>query len=422
MSVQDRAQSHDKNLKRLELAATRTDIVHLEVPVAACGAKAVQSAMQQLVEQNDREWISFTLVGSHSTLDDLYAPPVDGGQLYTLLVALKKFKVLNLQGCLLGRGHGLECMLKALPLYDQLQELRIEGWQIDRVSATALVEALQWQIPKSITKISLRSCRFVGEGTFHQIIEGLKSHGPQLETLNLSYCGLVDHDVIPLVDIIKGHSSIRQLHVGGNECRTQDSVTTLSEWIQEPTCQLENLNLRALWVGFTDEGLLQRFINIAPLFDALAVNRSLKDLTLSENYLEDEDLLMLKRALLTRPSKMLRHLDVRENPFGEMGAKGLEHLVRSHRNIASIRFENDIMPPYRCGELVKLLADFNRFDRLLVHRPVDLSMSMWPHAFERMQRHPTESNDAGKNLMFRFLRSPTGPYGHELSLRIATHK
>jgi hypothetical protein len=195
-------------------------------------------------------------------------------------------------------------------------------------------------------------------------------------------------------------------------------VTAIAEWIQDTYCQLTNLNLRALWIGFTDDGLLQRPVSLAPLFEALMANTSLTNLTLSENYLEDEDMIKLNSALLTRPSKILNHLDVADNPFGEAGAKDLEKLLRQLKSVVSVHFENDIWAPYQCAEALKFRAQINLVEqKLRVNSAVQPEMHLWPRAFAKVQ----ENFDSGKSIIFYLLRSTMGPHGKELSMQIATH-
>jgi Ran GTPase-activating protein (RanGAP) involved in mRNA processing and transport len=268
----------------------------------------------------------------------------------------------------------------------------------------------------------MRSCLFLGESAFAEITNGLQ-YIPQLKTLNLSYCSLGDTDIIPLVRSVRYHSNIECVHLGGNFCHTPKSVDVIADWINDPACKLRDINLRGLWVGFNQGGLLQRFVNLAPVFYALGNNSSIHDLTMSENYLEDNEVRQLVDALLSNlPKRKLQYLDVGDNPFEENGAKALENLVRRVKTLRAIRFENHFMT-YQCSELVKLLAEFNHYDKLLVKNPVDVSLSVWPHAFARIQDFVTENNlqsdRTAPNHLFRLLRSSTGPYGHELSLRIA---
>lgn len=422
--VAARLRSRERNLARIELAKSRPDIAHMEVQYSCCIDHSQRVAIESLLQYDDREWVSFTMTGING-IGDLYASATtDELCLYSFFLRLTAVKALNLYSCTSNRGHGLETILKVIPYFDNLKELRIEGWQMDRISVKALVESLQFQHMKSVSLLSIRSCLFIGEGTFHEMISGINKV-PHLQKLNVSYCNLGDDDIIPLVNSLRTHPSINMVHLGGNLCRSQDSVSSVADWIKDPTCSLHDLNIRGLWVGFSEEGLVQRFVDLRPIFYALSMNVNLRALTISENYLEDNDARQLSEALLVSPNRKLMFLDVGDNPFQETGATSLIEVVQTVRTLCAIRFENSFML-YSCANLVKLLAEFNRYDRLLVDKAVHIPLPLWPQALSRVQEQQPEntiSNDTlSTNLLYRLLQSPTGPYGQLLSLRIATNR
>jgi Leucine Rich repeat len=413
----------ERNLARTENAKKRKDIVHVEVHYSCCIDHFQREAIESLLRYDDRDWISFTMIGING-IGDLYIRPASDENLYSLFLSMSKVKVLNLHSCTSSRGHGLEIILKAIPYFDRLKELRLEGWQMDRVSVAALVESLQFQHKKSVSLLSMRSCLFLGEGAFLEITNGLQNI-PQLETLSMSYCNLGDNDIIPLVDSMKIHPSIDRVHLGGNFCRSQDSVSSIAEWIKDPSCNLLDLNVRALWIGFSEEGLVQRYVDLEPLFDALSFNTSLRHLTISENYMEDEDIHQLANALLTSPCRALTFLDVGDNPFKEAGATSLLEVARGVRTLRFIRFENRFAQ-YHCADLLKLLAEFNRYDSLLLDKSVLIPMALWPFALSQVKAQETEDSmqdeKRSSNLLYWLLQSSTGPFGQHLSIRIALHR
>jgi len=420
--IGERIRCHERNYKRLEVASTRNDITHLEIPYAAVCPDIVQNKLETLVGQNDREWTSVSLFNIHR-MDDLYARPVDGEKLYLLVSAMKQFKEVHLQGCPASQGHGLDSMLKAIPDFENIKTLRLEGWQMDRVAATGLVEALAWNQHKSITELSLRSCRFQGEETFHQIVEGLSVNAKQLQLLNVSYCDLLDQDIIPFIDVMKTHPNLQQLHLGGNTSKSQDTVASIAEWIQDPHCKLSNLNFRALWISFSEDGLLQRWVSLIPLYEALKNNTSIKNFTLSESYLEDQDICKLSRALAARPSNSLYHFDVAGNPFQEAGVKSLETMLHTQKSLVSVHFENDIFPPYQCAAGLKFLAQINKVEqKLRLKSSSHTKTQIWPKAFEKIQKTVDDGLVSSSSVMFHLLRSTVGPHGKELAMQIAAHK
>jgi Ran GTPase-activating protein (RanGAP) involved in mRNA processing and transport len=357
-------------------------------------------------------------------MEDFYATSAVTENLHSFFTTLRDFQVLNLHSCILNRGHGLECILKSIPNFSRLEALRLEGWQMDRITVEALVDSLRLQYTKSIKYLSLRSNLFIGEDSFAVATECLQ-HIPHLETLNISYCSLGDDAVVLLIERLQLHPKMTRVHLGGNFCHSQRSVDAISNWIQHPSCNLQDLNLRSLWVGFTEEGLVQRFVDLVPLFQALSENGSICNLSLSENYLEDKEVLQLSKALLSRQKQDLRCLDVGDNPFEQKGAECLIDLVSNTRSLHHIRFENHYMQ-FQSGEFIKLLVEFNYYDKVLVDKSAHIPLSLWPKALAKVQEQQNqEENALGEsrvpNHLFRLLRSSTGPFGHELSLQIALH-
>ncbi|MGK3762617.1 MAG: hypothetical protein ACI8RD_014935 [Bacillariaceae sp.] len=55
----------------------------------------------------------------------------------------------------------------------------------------------------------------------------------------------------------------------------QSSVSAIANWIGEAQCKVRNLNIRALFMGYSDEGLLQRQIDPIPIFYEFSRNTSL---------------------------------------------------------------------------------------------------------------------------------------------------
>ena len=121
-------------------------------------------------------------------------------------------------------------MLKKIPSLTNLKELRLEGWQIDRISASTLMKSLRCQHEKSIDFLSMRACRFLGENSFYEICHGLK-YIEHLNTLDVSYCNLDDNDIIPMIGSIQNHPGIECVNLEKNCCRTQPSVSAIAKWI-----------------------------------------------------------------------------------------------------------------------------------------------------------------------------------------------
>ena len=419
-----KSRSRVRNMIRLEKATQRQDIMNLSIHYSCCIDRPQRKAIMDLIKRDDREWVSFTMTGINE-VGNMYSNVAFSEELQLLLQALKQIRVLKFRSSTINRGHGLELMLKEIPSFSNLEELHLEGWQIDRISASMLMNSLRCHTQKSIRFLSFRSCRFIGENTFPIFCRGLKCV-ESLSTLDLSHCNLQDTEIILLIGSLKTHPSIKCVDLEKNCCRTQSSVDTIAKWVSEVDCTLTALNIGALWTGFSEEGLLVRFVDPMPLLSAIGQNSSLCDLNVSENYLENEDIQYLTQSLLSQKwSSKLSSLDIGVNPFDENGAASLLQLVRGLKTVQNIEFENPFMT-YECTQLVKIQAEANFFDTC-IGKSVDISLLLWPKIFARIQKgiKPRKSEQVSKlsaDHIYRLLHARTGSYGKQLSLRIALQK
>ena len=403
---------------------------------------------------NTRIWESFTLRGING-LGDLYnyarATISSLEDLVPLFVALRNVKILNIYSCSQSRGHGLERLLEQLPYMSLLQELRLEGSEIDGITCRALVDGLKndygydyaTKTPKkkSIRLLSFKACSFAGNDTFRELVNGLPtSHSTKsLRTLNVSNCSLHETDILHLINTMKSHttSTLECLHVGGNHCATsEESVNAFASWLEDDTCTLRELNLRSLWIDYY-EGLLLRQVDLDPLFTAIGRNKSLRSISLSENCLLKKDIEMLGNAIYSEKNTTLSTLDVSQNDISESGAEQLVKILQTCRAIHQVKFEN-LHFEYKCAKEIHAHAHFNYIDSKLLTTPKsnDLPLSAWPNAFVKVNDVCTRGGDGrtcarddkGRtyyskefvpDIIFRLLNAPTGNYGIPLAVRIA---
>eukprot|EP00535_Pseudo-nitzschia_heimii_P004991 CAMPEP_0197192334 /NCGR_PEP_ID=MMETSP1423-20130617/24885_1 /TAXON_ID=476441 /ORGANISM="Pseudo-nitzschia heimii, Strain UNC1101" /LENGTH=434 /DNA_ID=CAMNT_0042645195 /DNA_START=96 /DNA_END=1396 /DNA_ORIENTATION=+ len=375
--------SRARNLIRLEKAQERKDVVNLSIHYGCCMDSVQMNAIINLLTCDERCWVSFTMVGINDT-GNFYSPRTCSKELKCLFQGIKHVRILRLRSSTLNRGHGLELLLERIPSFTSLEELHLEGWQIDRVSASTLIKSLGYHTKESIHVLSMRSCRFMGENSFDVFCRGLKFIG-RLNSLDVSYCNLDDNDIIPLIGTIKRHPAIEKVDLEKNCCRTQSSVNAIAKLMSDNNCKIQTLNIGTLWTGFSNEGLVQRFADPKPLFSALQQNSSLCDLNVSENYLEDNEIEFLSKMLLLRNNRSnLRSLDVRVNPFNENGAVSLLQLVRDVKTVQSIKFENSFIR-YECAQLIKFQVEINYIEASL-GKKLDIPLSLWPNVFARIQQ------------------------------------
>lgn len=418
--ISARVAARERNLKRLSAAKSRPDVAHLEIHYTCCVDNIQRKALEDLFLCDGRSWLSVTVQGING-FGDLYAKPTSLESMPSLFLAMKNVKILNLHSCTLNRGHGLDEILRTIPFLQSLKELRLIGWQMDGVSILTLIECLGAQESQLVSLLSLRSCHFLGEETFRKLVEGLGSID-QLKTLNLSYCDLVDHHLVYLMKSLKGCSSLEHLHIGGNECSTTGSVAVLSDLIQHERCMIKDLNLHGLWLGFSEEGLLQRTVDISDLFQAMAKNSSLQRLTLSENYLENGDISLMTKALQQKKSG-IKFLDIADNPFGEEGAKAILQMTRNCPTLESIRFENHFMN-YKCTEAIRTYTRFNYVENRLLRPEDPIPLFLWPTILSSVQRRCGDrycTDGEASDVLLRLLRSPVGETSLPLNFSLATN-
>lgn len=415
----DRHVSQARNLLRLEKAKGRKDINHLEVHYTCCLDEKVRLAIEALLCCDDREWVSFTMQGING-MSDYYFRPAPLEDFMPLFLALKSVQTLTLYSCAWFRGHGLDAILKLLPTYTNLRELRLQGWQLDRVSIAALVDGCTQHQSRTITLLSLRSCAFLGEGTFDQLLNLLLSEH-QLKTLNLSYCNLNDSQIVPLFRKLKHHRSLECLHIGGNKCVTRSSVLSVADLISDDSCLIKDLNLRALWASYSEEGLLRRMVDLSPLFKALGKNLSLRQLSLSENCIDTHD---ISQLAITVPRTAMRHLDLGDNPFTEKGASLLFKMVQSCTQLESLRFENHYMT-YSCAGAIRAAILINHYTCRIPKDSKAIPLSLWGDILSRIGQsssHPHCTDNVAPSLVYHFLQATAGDSGLPLSMQFAPHR
>lgn len=416
-----RVEARNRNLIRVEAAKSREYVQHIEIPFNCCNDILQYDALLDLLSYDDRTWKSFTLNDMNNT-SDFFAKPISLESICLLFRVLKTVKSLNLISCCSAhRGHGLEEIFQSIFSIEGLQELRLEGWQMDRVSTSSLFEHLSDSESKSIKLLSMKSCCFIGDETVEKLVEGLSAFD-QLVTLNLASCNLQDGDVIQLVQKLQSMPTVQNLHIGGNSCIEQESVNAIADWLRDEACHLKDLSVSSLWVGFDEDGLMQRFVDLIPLFQGVAENRSLQSLSLADNHIENIEIKELFYAMKKR--KDLVYLDLSENPFNEIGAEALGEFVQQATLLEGIRFENRYLQ-YKCGETIKFLVQWNLLSSRIREGSNSMPLSLWPHVFARLRNQLNDRYDQtnySKDVTFRLLNTLNGDFGHPLSYRIAAQR
>lgn len=454
-----RKDSQRRNVRRLEQATTATtkrriDQLHLHYSV--CLDPSQRRAIINFMENNFTNIKSVTMMGMHGGMVDWYSRPISAEDLAPLLYSFRKVTCLHLYSCPWSRGgHGLDALSKYLAEFTNLKELRLQGWQWDQVAINEWKAGLrngESHHKNAVEVLSLQSCSFHGDGVVEDMIQSIARDFPQLITLNMSYCNLTDDSVVELVETLQQNDApcLANLHIGGNDCVEETSVAAIGSWLQQKNCSLINLNLRALWVSYSeDHGLLHRPVQLCPLYDGLCQNSTLRHLSLAENNLDDSEIAQLLQSLQDR-SICLKHFDVGDNPFSSQGAHRLLDWILHNENqtskLESIRFENPYLT-YTIAPLIHLQVGIHTYQSRLKSTPTPTTLPMWPGILESFgdgsQNHHEDGmtgrrqgdnegtshriNMGGdtpkipqEDLIFHFLRATSGKFGLSLILRIAT--
>ena len=436
-----RKDAQSRNLQRMHLVATAPaggsllervlKVHHLHLHFSVCQDPLQRQSLIGLLKSNEN-WKSITILGMHGMMD-WYARPISADELEPLFQAFQKVQCLHLFSCPWFRGHGLDVLCKSLQDYTHLQEVRLQGWQWDRVAVDAWKLSLS-NIPTihRVRHLSLQSCTFQGDGVVQDMIECISRQFPKLRTLNMSCCSLSDDNVVFLVQQFQERkpSSLQHLHLGGNKCSNSTSVDAISQWLHHEQCSLVDLNLSGLWAAYSeDHGLLQRPVSLSRLYESLATNNALKRLCLAGNILDNSDISQLLSSLKLR-STPLSDLDVGDNPFSsEEGGRSLLEFISWHPTLHSLRFENPYLT-YQAAPLIHFRIRFQWYLKRIQSAPSEPPLALWSNILCFFANH-NQNNQGGtdgwtnpttpQDLVYSFLQSTSGEYGHTLLYRVAKH-
>ena len=432
-----RKDAQSRNLQRIHLLSNAAagggisqapKVHHLHLHFSVCQDPLQRQSLIDLVKSNE-PWKSITIIGMHGMMD-WYSRPISTDELEPLFKAFQKVQCLHLYSCPWFRGHGLDILCKVLPEYTYLQELRLQGWQWDRVAMDAWKFSLS-NTPtiNQVRHLSLQSCTFQGDGVVEDMIKCISTQFPEIRTLNMSCCGLSDESLVLLVRRFQARipSTLQNLHLGGNKCIDSTSVDAISEWLNHENCSLIDLNLNALWAAYSeDHGLLQRTVDLLQLYDRLVTNTSLKRLSMAGNILDNADLAQLLSSLKIR-SIPLSDLDVGDNPFSsEEVARSLLEYISLHPTLNSLRFENPYLS-YQTGPLIHFRIRFHWYLNRIHSAPSEPPLALWPNILclvANQNNHDTRgwtNPTTPQDLVYSFLQSTSGQHGHTLLYRVAQH-
>ncbi|XP_059189130.1 NACHT, LRR and PYD domains-containing protein 12-like [Centropristis striata] len=153
-----------------------------------------------------------------------------------------------------------------------------------------------------------------------QLSEGLKSPNCKLQTLRLVDCEFTERGFAALTSSLKSNPAhLRVLDLSDNDLRDSD-VRDLCEFLADPCCRLQTLNLESCWLPAE---------SCRSLTSDLRASSALKELDLSRNYLEDQGVKLLS-DWLKKPQCTLEILRLAGCEFTERGFAALTSSLKSN--------------------------------------------------------------------------------------------
>ncbi|XP_073676032.1 NACHT, LRR and PYD domains-containing protein 12-like [Garra rufa] len=212
----------------------------------------------------------------------------------------------------------LNFLKKLLPVIKESRSVQLNYCGVTDEGCAALASALRSN-PSQLRELSLNGNK-IGNSGVTLLSAVLEDPHCKLDILRLSYCGITDEGCAALASALKSNPShLRELNLTEN--KLGDSVTLLSDVLQNPHCKLEKLGLYKC--GITDEGC-------AALASALRSNPShLRQLNLSGNQLGNLGVKHLC-AGLEDPHCKLEKLWLSDCGITEEGCAALASALRSN--------------------------------------------------------------------------------------------
>ena len=291
--------------------------------------------------------------------------------LESFLVSATRLKNLRIQDRFL--TDQIEALAKGLTMNKTLEDLDLSRSRLLEDSTSILAGGLEQNT--SLLKLKLKSLKLSDDG-FEQLLLSLMFH-PTLQELDLSF----------------------------NHCR---DMTSVANYLRS------NNHLQVLNIGYQNMWQAAH-LDVSELASALMENTSLKRLSLARCKLSDDDAIILAGAL--RHNSTLKHLDVRENHFTDIGIEALAFAI-SDKAEGYGEGNNDS----RCG-LRKISVAKNPFGRagtLALLQAVETNWNLfhvditkYPHPESTIVgkiRYYTALNRGGRRLLVANLPSSIWPF------------
>jgi Ran GTPase-activating protein (RanGAP) involved in mRNA processing and transport len=297
-------------------------------------------------------------------------------------------------------------------------------WRVIRPLAQGIASS------SSLKTLEIKYCTINDEAIDILSTQGL-SKNRSLEALHMPGCELEDEAVKMVVVGISHHPTLKILTLFRNHCG-EGGVQALANLLlplenNDPrgTTRLETLDLS--YQQFERD----RKLNVELLANSLAQNKTLKNLVMAFNKLNDKDAVCLAMGLQSHSQLVeldLRANNIRDvgavmlaekvlkclpnlrkfclygNPLGEMGAHKLLEAIQVNTEVEIINMDYG-MPAY---DKIHYYAYLNQVGRRLM-KEEDLNPALWTVVLQRAQRLSLETRGvcSAADLIYPFIREST---------------
>ncbi|XP_051991573.1 NACHT, LRR and PYD domains-containing protein 3-like isoform X2 [Xyrauchen texanus] len=321
---------------------------------------------------------------------------------FVLLTSEQEMDVFDLKQFIGARNKADEVLQYLLPVIKESRSVHLMGCNLTKKSCSALASILSLN-SSNLRELDLSNNDLRDSGV-KLISDALKSPHCTLEILRFAACRFTDQCCESLSSVLQSSKSLRELDLSNNDL--QDSgVKLLSDALKSPHCILETLRFAAC--RFTDQCC-------ESLSSLLQSSKSLRELDLSNNDLQDSGVKLLSDALksphcileilrfaacrftvqccgslssVLQSSKSLRELDLSNNDLQDSGVKLLSDALKSsHCTLEILRFAACRFTDQCCESLSSVLQSSKSL------RELDLSNN--------------DLQDSGVKLLSDALKSP----------------
>ncbi|XP_056657036.1 ribonuclease inhibitor isoform X3 [Monodelphis domestica] len=209
----------------------------------------------------------------------------------------------------------------------KLQMLRLEGCGITSAGCKELSTVLQTK--ESLLELCLGENK-LGDAGLAQLCEGILSPSCRLQTLWLWECDISAEGCQALARVLKSKPSLKKTSLICNQLG-DEGAQQLCQALLDPGCRLEELWLRTC--GFT-------VASCAHFCAVLEKNRTLKELQLSNNALEDAGLEQLAKSLM-HPDCTIQSLWLGDCEFSDACCTALASVLLANHTLKELDLSNN---------------------------------------------------------------------------------